>query len=207
MVDCFAFFRFYYRVNIDREIDGLINFLSVQRHLDLDVFLITQTLAKIDRVYQPDVHNHIAMVPANSRVNKNLIGWKVYDSIGGDKISTKWIQPKTEIFSLYKTGKNDSASNPMAKKLVLSILGLLAAIGISLYMFTSATNFSSNIVNSNLDNNNSIDNNNSNLIDINATTTISYGVSCFYSTTKIKDFIWFEKKDNYYYYCTTLKHS
>jgi zona occludens toxin (predicted ATPase) len=110
--------------------EGIVNWLSVHRHVHQDIWLVTQTLKKIDAVYLLDVHYYYKMVDPHKRVNKNLIGYYKYDGVGGDRIETKYYRPDPQVFDIYTTGKADSSTNVFIWKL----FGLVGFIFLALYL-------------------------------------------------------------------------
>lgn len=112
--------------------NAIINWLSVHRHLNQDVYLVTQTLKKIYPSYYPDIHQHVTMIDSDKRVNKDLIGWYIYDEVGGDKIKTKYVKPNSQVFEIYQTGKEEKTSNVFVIKLLL-LVSLLVAVLVGFY--------------------------------------------------------------------------
>ncbi|MEA2029486.1 MAG: zonular occludens toxin domain-containing protein [Campylobacterota bacterium] len=122
-------------VGFRKKDDGLINWLSVRRHLDQDIYLLTQTKKKIDTFYHPDISRVVEMIAPEKRVHKDLIGWRVYDEMGGDKLGRdKYVRPNQEIFGIYQTGKADGSTNPVVLKAIGLILALIAIL-VFFYIF------------------------------------------------------------------------
>lgn len=136
-------------VGFRKKLDPIINWLSVHRHINQDVYLVTQTLKKIDPTYYPDIHFHYDMIASNKRVNKDLIGWYKYDEIGGDKIQTKYIKPNKEIFEIYKTGQSEKSSNVFMVKLVLLVAFFFLMLMVMYYFFTRGMSFQDNVADTN----------------------------------------------------------
>jgi len=116
--------------------DGLVNWLSVSRHVGQDIMLITQTTKKINNIYIPDIGFHYDLVAYNKRIHKDLIGYNLYDEVGGDKVhKPKYLRPNPDIFEIYKTGKSDSSTNPQVLKAVGLIFALIAVLVFFYYFF------------------------------------------------------------------------
>ncbi len=191
-------------VGFRKRIDGLINWLSVRRHLNQNIVLITQTLKKIHSDYIPDIHYHYQMIPQNKRVNQNMIGWYKYDEVGGDKIETKYISPNKEIFEIYETGKGESSLN----KAVFKLFGVVGLIVLALlFVYFSFISGMSNTHDSFETMNNYIDTNGTvhkNKNDVNDTNDLSY-VDCTMYISKPNNWILAQKIGNSWYCCTLEK--
>lgn len=144
--------------------DALSNWLSVHRHFNQDIYLITQTTDKIHRSFLPEFQFWYRLIPSNKNITKDMMGYKKYDDVPTKALlETKYFKPDLDLFELYETGKNDSASNPMVKRFVLILLLLVSVVGALSYIISSGfllpkyteTNSTNDIIS---ENNNTISN-------------------------------------------------
>ena len=195
-------------VGFRKKTEGLINWLSVRRHLNQSITLITQTLKKIDLSYIPDIHYHTEMIAQNKRINQSMIGWKKFDEVGGDKIETKYITPNKEIFEIYKSGKVESSPNVFVRKL-FGLVALLIFVLVLVYVFFIE---GMNNVN-NEDSLSTVLNTDTVIVDTVSDTNLSVTfvepteTVCGYYVARPKNWIYSEKLKNGYYCCTIEKDS
>ena len=118
--------------------DALSNWLSVHRHFNQDIYLITQTTAKIHRNFLPEFQYWYRLIPSNKNITKDMMGYKKYDDVPTKSLlKTKYYKPNLELFELYETGKNDSESNPMVFKFLIILFLLFAVFGFITYIISS----------------------------------------------------------------------
>ena len=105
--------------------EAVLNWLTIHRHFNQNVFVITQIPSNVHRDYLNLFHSHIDMIPPNKRLSKSSMGFKEYDSYKGDRIKTKYFKPKTELFELYNSGNIEQAVNKNVYKLGALVVGML----------------------------------------------------------------------------------
>lgn len=111
---------------------ALVNWLTLQRHFNQDIHMITQQKGFIHRDYLPLVHHYRDMMKS---IVPNTFGYKDYDGVGGEKLTTKFYTPSKLIFDIYETGKAEHSTNPMVYKLLGIVLLLLLGIGYLFFTF------------------------------------------------------------------------
>ena len=119
----------------------LNDFLTIHRHMGLDIYLITQTPTNVYKAHLELVHKHIQCLPPSSRVMPNILKRRIYEPYGSKDFETKHEKVQKEIFELYNAGKKETSINKTVIKLMLGLLAVL------LILFFVYTKFSSVLFN------------------------------------------------------------
>jgi len=115
----------------DKSIE-LNNFLTIHRHLGVDLILITQTSSNIHKIHLDLVHKHFEARPASKRILQNTAFYRVYEPFGSKEFSNYSLKFDEDIIKLYKSGKKEKAIN----KNVIKAFGFLGvAVAVGLYSF------------------------------------------------------------------------
>lgn len=107
-----------------KKIDSIQNWMTIHRHFNQNIYIITQIKQNIHRDYHFMFHEHIDMIPQNKRLSKGSIGYRRYDSVGGERLETKYFTPNSQIFELYHSGAVETGQNKDVIKLALYLAGL-----------------------------------------------------------------------------------
>lgn len=116
--------------------EAILNWMTLQRHFNQNIIIITQVPTNIHRDYLTMFHNHINMIPQNKRISKSSLGLREYDSYKGERLRTTYFKPKTDIFELYSSGKAETGVNADIFKLY-ALGGGLLILGIVAYFIIS----------------------------------------------------------------------
>ena len=203
--------------------ESILNWLTIHRHFNQNVTVITQVPSNVHRDYLMLFHSHIDMIPPNKRLSKNSMGYKEYDSYKGERLNTKYFKPDLGIFEIYNSGNIEQGVSQNVYKLGALLVGMLF---LSVFAYWSASSFfdknvslpSKNIIDSNstniisnLDNNliatKNISNSKNNNIDNNTSEIDSHSVICsnidgcyynatLYTPSKFRMFV-LSKSENY----------
>lgn len=123
-------------VGFKKSTDSILNWLTIHRHFNQNITVITQIPSNVHRNYLDLFHNHIEMIPPNKRLSKSSMGFKEYDSFNGDRLRTHYFKPNLEIFELYNSGNVETGVNQVVYKLGM-LLGGFVLIGLVLYSLSS----------------------------------------------------------------------
>lgn len=118
--------------------EAVLNWLTIHRHFNQNITVITQVPSNIHRDYLMLFHSHIDMIPPNKRLSKNSMGFKEYDAYKGDRIKTKYFKPIPEIFSSYNSGNIEKGINKDVFKLVSLAVGMVV---LSFIAYNSISSF------------------------------------------------------------------
>lgn len=104
-----------------RDID-IISFFDYHRHYGLDIILLTQDIKKISPDISCLAENHYRA--ASSAANIIPFYFTYRQIIGGEKVSTKYLRKKKEIFALYKSSNNLSSGTLNIGKIYIVLIFL-----------------------------------------------------------------------------------
>ncbi len=215
--DCDFFIDEAHLVGFAKKSEPIANWLSIHRHFFQNITAITQSAKRLHSDYLELFHTHIDMIPPNKRLVKGTLGYRVYDSYKGDRLSTRYYVPKADIFELYPSGNSEFGFNQD----VLKLLGLLVGLFILLYIAYSSlssvlnrtahvanttqktavsttvsdkkidSNVSNVVIDSNVSDSNLTDVNNSNIIHPRFSLMCSSSTGCYYNARhySFNDFI------------------
>ena len=108
--------------------ESLNNFLTIHRHMGVDIILITQSPTNIWRNHLELIHIHYQCLPSSSRILPNMSKIRIYEPYGAKDYVTLHQKFNPEIFDLYKAGKKETAINKDLIKLVLIFAVLIAVV-------------------------------------------------------------------------------
>jgi len=128
--------------------DSLNNFLTIHRHMGLDIVLITQTPANIHKAHLDLVHKHFEARPPSRRISQKFAFYRVYEPYGSKDFTNLSVKFEEDIIKLYKSGKKERVLNTSLFKglfiLFVSFLVMFYAL------YNLLTSNSSNKVDSNI---------------------------------------------------------
>lgn len=124
-------------VGFKQNSESIMNWLTIHRHFNQNITIITQITSNIHRNYLDMFHNHIDMIPPNKRLSKSSMGFKEYDSVKGERLRTNYFKPKLDIFELYSSGQVETGINQTVYKLAGLAVGMIAIVFVLNY-FSSA---------------------------------------------------------------------
>lgn len=130
--------------------ESILNWLTLHRHFNQNVHIITQIASNIHRDYLALFHEHIDMLPPNKRLSKGMMGFRHYDSYKGERLKTQYFKPNLDIFELYNSGNVELGFNKNVVQLALVLLGI---IGIGLMFYFLSSTFYDNVTSSRIDTN------------------------------------------------------
>jgi len=117
--------------------EHLVNWLSLHRHFYQDIYLATQRLSNFHRDYLSFFHFHFDLVPSNRRILKDMMAYRLFDGVGGEKIETKYFRPEPEIFELYSSAKIEAQQSPIVRKAVFYFFVFVFLVLFVVYFFYS----------------------------------------------------------------------
>ena len=112
--------------------DAILNWLTLQRHFNQDITVITQVATNLHRDYLTMFHTHIDMIPPNKRLSKSSMGYREFDSFKGDRLKTQFFKPDLKLFEIYNSGNVEVGMSKDVFKLV-GLLAFLVVIGFVLW--------------------------------------------------------------------------
>lgn len=118
--------------------EAVLNWLTIHRHFNQNIIVITQVPSNVHRDYLQMFHSHIDMIPQNKRLSKSSMGLREYDAYKGDRIRTTYFKPKKDLFELYNSGNIETGVNQDIAKLYMVLIGL---IGIVIMLYFTASGF------------------------------------------------------------------
>ena len=122
------------------KLQGFINFLTLHRHLELDVWLITQNSSLLNREIVQLVEIHYYAQPSSGRFFAKQMLYKKYHN-ARDVGTSNYIEVQTlkptycTHYSKYQAGGIQKVDNSLRIKLLRMLLVLVIAIGYSFYQF------------------------------------------------------------------------
>ena len=117
--------------------EAVLNWLTLQRHFNQNIHIITQVPTNVHRDYLTMFHSHIDMIPPNKRLSKTSMGLREYDAYKGDRLRTTYFKPELELFELYNSGNVEVGVNQVIFKLYGLGVGALI-LGVILYYSSSS---------------------------------------------------------------------
>lgn len=94
-------------------------FLTYQRHLNYEVYLITQNLVSIDNVYRKQAHFFYEAVSSSYKLSTNRMVYKQYKKQHNgnlsEKVGKKTYKLYSSVFDYYESGNSDKAENILRK--------------------------------------------------------------------------------------------
>ena len=118
--------------------ESLNNFLTIHRHMGVDIILITQTPTNIWRNHLELIHIHYQCLPSSSRILPNMSKIRIYEPYGSRDYNTFHQKFNPEIFELYKAGKKETSIN---KDLIKLILIFVVLIFVVLFAFSGFSDY------------------------------------------------------------------
>ncbi len=198
--------------NNSKKKDFLNFFLSLHRHLNINIFLITQSKKQFAPVFHDLVENVISALSPSQRLFPNVFEYKLYtsvDFVGKPNDSHSSIRYKVDgkIFDLYTSGDNNKGDNSFRKKvlfLLLIVFFLLFFIVFSFPNFSKSSTTTTNTTTTNTTTTNTTTTNNNTTTTNNNTTTKYFLVDCNFKTCNVdntfgfcyRDFLIYIQKNN-----------
>jgi zona occludens toxin (predicted ATPase) len=124
----------------DRSKDFLVWFITYHRHLNLDVYMITQNVELLHRSYQKVIQEYRHFLPA-SRTLLPRFKYTVHIAYpyrsDTTLVSTHSLKKDPTVFELYSSGDAVRQSNVLYRYFAYIALGILATFGFFAYMTSS----------------------------------------------------------------------
>ena len=141
-------------VGFRNKTEAILNWLTLQRHFDQNITIITQVASNIHRDYLLMFHSHIDMIPQNKRLSVGSMGYREFDAYKGDRLKTQYFKPKLQIFELYSSGNKETGISADVKKLALILVGIIGLVVIFFFLlpknfFTDPSTLNKNITENN----------------------------------------------------------
>jgi len=131
-----------YGFNNLKKKDFLLFFLALQRHVNLNIFLITQTRKQLHSVFHDFGDVVVTAVSPTERLIASILEYRYFSHV--DMISTpksayknEKLKPKKEIFDLYTSGDKNTGDDGFRKKLVFLLFGVLIVVVFMIFQFKS----------------------------------------------------------------------
>jgi hypothetical protein len=128
----------------DRKKEWLRLFLSIHRHLHIDLLIVTQTYKNIQTSHLDLGEVFIRSIPPSQRLLPNRLEYHHYSQFDAyrrlDKMfvtKKEVFRPDPEILALYESGANNQGTGGLRKKLYLLIAGIVALFAYVSYGFYS----------------------------------------------------------------------
>ena len=127
---------------LDKKDAVLVWWLSYHRHLDQDIYLITQNLALVESKYKAFAEVFYRASPSFLRFRHHILKYTKFissrmtknDKFGIEKIDTK----KNKVFDYYKSGDNSKGTNIILKYLSIAVFFLFMIIVMVYILFGSS---------------------------------------------------------------------
>jgi len=119
-----------YGFNNLKKKDFLLFFLALQRHVNLNIFLITQTRKQLHSVFHDFGDTVISSVSATERLIASVLEYRYFSHVDmirdtSSAFKNEKIIPKKEIFELYTSGDKNTGDDGFRKKLKFLIIGIV----------------------------------------------------------------------------------
>ena len=116
--------------------------MALQRHVNLDIYLITQTKKQLNTVFHDFGDYVISAISATERVLPSVFEYRYYshvDNLGkpSEAFKSEKLIAKPEIFDWYTSGASNSGHDGFRKKLKFIIGGLIVVLLFVIYQFNS----------------------------------------------------------------------
>jgi hypothetical protein len=120
----------------------LMFFLSLQRHVNLDIYLITQTKKQLASVFHDLGDVVILAISATERLLPNVFEYRYFSHVDNiknpdDAFRNEKLISKQEIFEYYTSGENNTGDDGFRKKLKFLIAGILVVALFVVYQFSN----------------------------------------------------------------------
>jgi len=114
-------------MGLDRQIKELVWFFTWHRHLEFDIYLITQNKNAIVAKYRTLPEVFTLAVPASRRLRLSVFKYKDYAgfAMAKDQIRSFSLQSDQKIFELYQTGEFNKGTSEIRKRAYLFFIALL----------------------------------------------------------------------------------
>jgi zona occludens toxin (predicted ATPase) len=116
--------------------ESINNWITLHRHFNQDIYIITQVPTNLHRDYLPQFHYHIDMIASNKKI-PGTIGYRKFDGYKGERLKTKFFKPDTLIFEMYNTGKAESETHPYIYQLGVLLIAMVIGIAFIVNQFMS----------------------------------------------------------------------
>ncbi len=136
---------------LDKKDTVLVWWLSYHRHLNQDIFLITQNLALVEAKYKAFAEVFYRASPSFLRFQHHVLKYTKFissrmtknDKFGVEKIDTK----KNNVFAYYKSGDNSKGTNIILKYISISLFFFFMMFVMAYIFFGRSSDTSKNDVN------------------------------------------------------------
>ena len=131
-----------YGFNNLKKKDFLLFFLALQRHVNLNIFLITQTRKQLHTVFHDFGDVVISAVSPTERLIVSVLEYRYFSHVDmlrdvSSSYKNEKVIPKKEIFELYTSGDKNSGDDGFRKKLKFLLIGVLIVVIFLIKQFSS----------------------------------------------------------------------
>ena len=120
-----------------------VYWLTYHRHLHHEIDLLTQNKALVNSKYRAIPEIFIEAQPRSKKLLSKTLSYKHYASFAmrkSDLFNKSSIKTRNEVFELYQSGNTSKQKSIILRFILIALLGLLFAILIFFYVFSSLEN-------------------------------------------------------------------
>ena len=122
-----------YGFNNTKKKDFLMFFLALQRHVGLNIFLITQTRKQLNSIFHDLGDTIISCVSPTERLIENVLEYRYFSHVDmirdiSSAYKNEKVLPKDDIFALYKSGDKNTGDAGFRNKLKMLVVGVIIVI-------------------------------------------------------------------------------
>ncbi len=131
-----------YGFNNTKKKDFLMFFLALQRHVNLNIFLITQTRKQLNTLFHDLGDVVITAMSPTERLRAKVLEYRYFShvddiKIGKNAFKTESVKPKKEVFDYYTSGESNLGDGGFRAKLKYYLIGLFIIFLFTLNGFVS----------------------------------------------------------------------
>ena len=131
-----------YGFNNIKKKDFLMFFLSLQRHVNLNIILITQTRKQLHSLFHDLGDTVISCIAPTERISEKMLEYRYFSHVDSvkrpsDAFRTERLFPKKDIFDLYKSGENNKGDSGFRNKIKFLIGGMIVVVVFVIIQFKS----------------------------------------------------------------------
>ena len=131
-----------YGFNNSRRAGFLMFFLALQRHVNLNIFLITQTRKQLNSVFWDFGDVIITCVSPTERLSEKILEYRYFSHVDSikkisDAFKNEKVIPKKDIFSLYTSGDSNFGDGGFRKKIKYLIFAFILIVIFTVSQFKS----------------------------------------------------------------------
>lgn len=119
----------------------LMFFFALQRHINIDIYLGTQTPKQLNSLFHDLGDSIITCISPTERLMSNMLEYRYFSDVSlirnsSNAYRNEKVLPKKEIFELYTSGANNKGDGGFRKKLKFILIGMIIVSIFVLYQFS-----------------------------------------------------------------------